>query len=77
MKVRLEQALHLGAAAMTLAAAFGLNPMVAALSLPSIRLGRQVVTRANLPHGFPQDPIDSTLGSHRRKAEGLALGCRP
>jgi hypothetical protein len=33
MRVRLEQALNLGAAAVTLAAVFGLDPLVAALSL--------------------------------------------
>ncbi len=39
MKTRLEQALHLGAAAVTLAAAFGLNPTVAAMSLAAISVG--------------------------------------
>jgi hypothetical protein len=47
MKMRLEQALHLGAAAVTLAAAFGLNPLIAALSLALISVGLAV--SAGLP----------------------------
>jgi hypothetical protein len=48
MKVRLEQALHLSAAAMILAAAFGLDPVVAALSLAAINVGFAV--SFGLPH---------------------------
>jgi hypothetical protein len=40
--------LHLGAAAVTLAAAFGLDAMVAALSLAAISVGFAV--SAGLPH---------------------------
>jgi len=47
MKVKLEQALNLGAAAVTLAAAFGLDPVVAALSLAAISVGLAVT--AGLP----------------------------
>jgi hypothetical protein len=47
MKVKLERALNLGAAAVTLAAAFGLDPMVAALSLAAISIGLAV--SAGLP----------------------------
>jgi hypothetical protein len=47
MKVKLEQALHLSAAAVTLAAAFGLNNMVAAMSLAAISVGLAV--SAGLP----------------------------
>jgi hypothetical protein len=39
MKTRFEQALHLGAAVVTLAAAFGLDPMVAAVLLAAISVG--------------------------------------
>jgi hypothetical protein len=42
MKVKLEQALHLSAAAVTVAAAFGLDPMIAALSLAAISVGLAV-----------------------------------
>jgi hypothetical protein len=48
MKIRIEQALHFGAAAVTLAAAFGLNPLIAALSLAVISFGLAV--SAGLPH---------------------------
>jgi hypothetical protein len=47
MKVNLERALNLGAAAVTLAAAFGLEPVVAALSLAAISVGLAVT--AGLP----------------------------
>jgi hypothetical protein len=47
MKIRIEQALHVGAAAVTLAAAFGLNPLIAALSLAAISVGLAV--SAGLP----------------------------
>jgi hypothetical protein len=47
MKLRIEQALHLGAAAVTLAAAFGLNPVVAALLLASISVALAI--SAELP----------------------------
>jgi hypothetical protein len=39
MKMRLEQVLNLGAAAVALAEAFGLDPMVAALSMAAISIG--------------------------------------
>jgi hypothetical protein len=42
MKVRLEQALNLSAAAVALAAAFGLDPAVAALLLSAISVGLAV-----------------------------------
>jgi hypothetical protein len=42
MKMRLVQALHFGAAAVTLAEVYGLDPMVAALSLASISVGLAV-----------------------------------
>jgi hypothetical protein len=42
MKIKIEQALNIGAAAVTLAAAFGLNPSVAALSLAAISVGLAV-----------------------------------
>jgi hypothetical protein len=42
MKTRLEQAFHLGAAVVTVAAACGLNPMVAAMSLAAISVGLAV-----------------------------------
>ena len=48
MKVRLEQALNLGAAAVTLAAAFGLDPVIAAVSLAAISVGLAIA--AGLPH---------------------------
>jgi hypothetical protein len=47
MKVKLEQALNPGAAAVTLAAAFGLDPVIAALSLAAISVGLAVT--AGLP----------------------------
>jgi hypothetical protein len=47
MKIRLEQLLNLGAAAVTLAAAFGLDPTVAMLFLAAISLGLAVA--AGLP----------------------------
>jgi hypothetical protein len=43
MKVHLEQALHLGAAAVTLASAFGLDPMIAAVSLALINMGLAII----------------------------------
>lgn len=39
MKLKLEQALHLSAAVVLLATAFGLDPMIAALSLSAISVG--------------------------------------
>ncbi len=39
MKMQLERLLNLGAAAVTLAAAFGLDPMASALSLAAISVG--------------------------------------
>jgi hypothetical protein len=39
MKMQLERLLNLGAAAVTLAAAFGLDPMAVALSLAAISVG--------------------------------------
>jgi hypothetical protein len=42
MKKRLEQALHLGAAVVTVAAAFGLNPIAAAMLLAAISVGLAV-----------------------------------
>jgi hypothetical protein len=48
MKIRIEQALHFGAAAVTLAAALGLNPLIAAVSLAAISIGLAV--SAELPH---------------------------
>jgi hypothetical protein len=42
MKIRIEQALHVATAAVTLAAALGLNPFVAALSLAAISVGLAV-----------------------------------
>jgi len=42
MKIRLEKLFHISAAAVTLAAAFGLDPMAAALSLAAISLGLAV-----------------------------------
>jgi hypothetical protein len=47
MKMRLEQVLHLGAAAVTLAAAIGLDPVTAALSAAAISVGLAV--SAGLP----------------------------
>jgi hypothetical protein len=47
MKIRLEQLLNLGAAAVTLAAAFGLDPAVAMLLLAAISVGLAVA--AGLP----------------------------
>jgi hypothetical protein len=47
MKVRLEQLLNLGAAAVTLAAAFGLDPALSTLLLEAISVGLAVV--ASLP----------------------------
>ena len=47
MKIKIEQALHIGAAAVTLVAAFGLNPDVDALSLAVISVGLAV--SAGLP----------------------------
>jgi hypothetical protein len=44
MKVQLEQALHLGAAAVILVSAFGLDPMVAAVSLAAIHMGMAIIT---------------------------------
>ena len=46
MKVHFEQMLHLGAAAMTLAAAFGFDAMIAALSLAAINMGLGYYRRA-------------------------------
>jgi hypothetical protein len=48
MKVKLEQALHLGAAAVTFAAAFGLDPVAAALTLAAISVGLAI--SAGLPY---------------------------
>lgn len=45
MKVQLEQVLHLGVAAVTLAAAFGLDPLIAALSLAAINIGLAISAR--------------------------------
>lgn len=42
MKIKLEQLLHFGAAAVTLAAAFGLDPVVAMLLLAAISMGLAV-----------------------------------
>jgi hypothetical protein len=39
MKVRLEQVLHLGTAAINIAAPFGLDPVIAGLLLAVISLG--------------------------------------
>jgi hypothetical protein len=39
MKLKLEQILHLSAAAVTFANAFGLDPVIAALSLSAISFG--------------------------------------
>jgi multisubunit Na+/H+ antiporter MnhC subunit len=39
MKMRLEQLLNLAAATVTLAAAFGLDPLATALSLAAINVG--------------------------------------
>jgi hypothetical protein len=50
MKMRLEQLLHVGAAIVTLAATFGLDPVVAGLLLSSISVGLAVCA------GFPADP---------------------
>jgi hypothetical protein len=47
MKLKLEQTLHLSAAAVTFATAFGLDPMIAALSLSAISLG--LALSAGLP----------------------------
>jgi hypothetical protein len=47
MKVRLEQALNLVAAAVILATAFGLDPVIAALLLSAINLG--LALSAGLP----------------------------
>jgi hypothetical protein len=43
MKVQFERALHLGTAAVTLASAFGLDPMIAALSLATISMGLAII----------------------------------
>jgi hypothetical protein len=48
MKTRLEQVLHLGAAAVTLAAAFRLDPVTVALLSAAISVGLAV--SAGLPH---------------------------
>jgi hypothetical protein len=45
MKVKLERAFHLGAAAVTLAAAFGLDPLTAALSLAATNIGLAMCAR--------------------------------
>jgi hypothetical protein len=45
VKTSLEQALHFGTAVVTLAAAFGLNPVVAALALASISVGLALCVR--------------------------------
>ena len=45
MKVQLEQALHLGAAAVTLATGFGLDPLIASLSLAAINIGLAISAR--------------------------------
>ena len=42
MNVRIEQALHLGAAAVILAEALGLDPMIAAVALAAISVGLAV-----------------------------------
>ncbi len=43
---------------------------VAALGASEIdRLGRQVVSKVNLPQSFPQAPNESKLGSHHRETE--------
>jgi hypothetical protein len=47
VKIKLEQALHLSAAVVTLAAAFGLDTIVAAMSLAAISVGLAV--SAGLP----------------------------
>jgi hypothetical protein len=47
MKTRLEQLLNLSTAAVTLAAAFGLDPVVAALALATISVGLAI--SAGLP----------------------------
>jgi hypothetical protein len=47
MKIRLEQSLNLGAAAVALAAAYGLDPAVAMLLLAAISVGLAVA--AGLP----------------------------
>jgi len=47
MKVKLEQALHLSAAVVTVAAAFGLDAMTTALSLAAISVG--LALSAGLP----------------------------
>jgi hypothetical protein len=48
MKIRLEQLLNLGAAAVTLAAAYGLDPAVAMPLLAAISLGLALAA------GFPR-----------------------
>jgi hypothetical protein len=48
MKIRLEQLLNLGVAAVTFAAAFGLDPAIAMLLLAAISVGLAVV--AGRPH---------------------------
>jgi hypothetical protein len=45
MKTRLEQLLNLAAAMVTLAAAFGLNPLAAAISLAAISVGLAMTAR--------------------------------
>ena len=47
MKTRLEQLLNLGAAAVTLAAAFGLDPLTAGLILAAINVGLAVSAGLN------------------------------
>ncbi len=48
MKMKLEQILNVSAAAVTLAAAFGLDPLTAALLLAGISVGLAIC--AGLPH---------------------------
>ena len=48
MKVKFEQALHLSSAAVTLAAAFGMDPIFATLLLSVISIGLAVT--AGLPN---------------------------
>lgn len=48
MKIRLEKALHIGAAAVTIAAAFGLDPIISALLLGLISVGLAIL--AGLPN---------------------------
>jgi hypothetical protein len=45
MKMRLEKSLHLASAAVTLATAVGLNPLIAALLQASISVGLAIAAR--------------------------------